>query len=61
MTEVKIKKGTKKNKTAQSKTPRNPFALSARKRIAGPIKDRSEKRLQNKQQKEKQEEDQSWQ
>jgi hypothetical protein len=42
----------KKSSNKGTKRPRNPFALAARKRVAGPIRDRSEKRLQNKQRKE---------
>jgi hypothetical protein len=37
-------------------TPRNPFVLPARLRQAGPLRDRTEKRLKNKQQQKEQEE-----
>ncbi|MEK7702700.1 MAG: hypothetical protein AAB317_01900 [Nitrospirota bacterium] len=45
-----------KENRKKAKLQRNPFVVAARKRISGPIKDRSEKRLQNKRQKEEQEE-----
>jgi hypothetical protein len=43
----------KGNNNKKTKNPRNPFVLPARLRQAGPIRDRSEKRLKNKEQKEK--------
>ncbi|MBI3359393.1 MAG: hypothetical protein HY201_05280 [Nitrospirae bacterium] len=45
--------GGRGNKQKKIKNPRNPFVLPARLRQAGPLRDRSEKRLKNKQQKEK--------
>jgi hypothetical protein len=49
-----MKKSTGRgNNKKKAKTPRNPFVLPARHRLAGPIKDRIEKRIKNKRQKEK--------
>jgi len=47
-----MSKSTVKGNKKKAKTPRNPFVLPARSRQAGPLRDRSEKRLKNKQQKE---------
>jgi hypothetical protein len=55
MAEKRIQRKIKGNASKGEKTPRNPFVIAARKRVAGPIRDRSEKRLQNKQQKEQNE------
>ena len=44
-------KETKQNEK-RSKNPRNPFALPARLRRAGPLRNRNEKRLKNKQKEE---------